>query len=73
MAVATDCKFVTLFKMIPKEGKPFTVELYSLTAEEAYVKERTIDKLVETQSNIERAELIGTFRKVALKIVGEEI
>lgn len=71
MAVANDSKFVTLFKMFPKEGKPFTVELYSVTAEEAYIKERTINKLVETQGNVDHAELLGTFKRVNLKVVGE--
>ena len=67
-----ELKFVTLVRMHSTDDKSFTIELYSKTAEEAYVKERTIDKLVETQSNIKRGELIGTYRRVALKVVGEE-
>ena len=73
MATEDDIKFVTLIRMYADDNKNFTVEMYSKTAEEAYVKERTIDKVVEKQSNIKRAELIGTFRRVALKIVGEEV
>ena len=68
-----ELKFVTLIRMHAEGDKSFTVELYSKSAEEAYVKEKTIDKLVETQSNIKKAELIGTFKRVTLKVIGEDI
>lgn len=69
--VKNKTRFVTLVRMITKDNKPFTIELYSETAEQAYLKERTIDKIVEQQSNVERGEVIGTFKRVELKVVGE--
>ena len=65
-------RLVTLVRMITKDNKPFTIELYSETAEQAYLKERTIDSIVEKQANVERGEIIGTYRRVDLKVVGEE-
>lgn len=48
----------------------FTVELYSETAEQAYFKERGYQKLFEGK-NVDKVELIGTYKKINLKVVGE--
>lgn len=70
--VKAKTRFVTLVRMVTTDNKPFTIELFSETAEQAYFKERTIDKIVEEQSNVDHGEIIGTYRRVELKVIGEE-
>ena len=53
------------------DNKKFTVELYSKNAEEAYFKEKTFEKLFETRTDIQNPELVGTFKRVTLKVIGE--
>lgn len=53
------------------DNKKFTVELYSTNAEEAYFKEKTFKKLFDTRTDIKNPELVGTFKRVTLKVIGE--
>ena len=53
------------------DNQKFTVELYSNSAEEAYFKEKTFTKLFDTRTDIKNPELVGTFKRVTLKVIGE--
>lgn len=72
-AVVQSTLFVTLVKLTDKNSKSFTMELFSRTAEEAYLKEKTVNSLVKVKEDIEKAELIGTYRRVELKVIGDFI
>lgn len=72
-AVVQNTLFVTLVKLTDKNSKSFTMELFSRTAEEAYLKEKTVNSLVKVKEDIEKAELIGTYKRVELKVIGDFI
>ena len=64
--------YVTLVRVHTKDKKDFTVELYSRNAEQAFFKEKGLDKLFAEQENVENVVLLGTYRRVGLEIVGKE-
>ena len=64
-------KFVTLFSVTDVDNKTFTVELFSDDAEEAYFKEKAKGKLFSSNDKIIDVSVLGTFRKVELKVIGE--
>lgn len=63
--------YVTLLRLTDKDNKSFTVELYSKDAEEAYLKEKAKDKLFAEKEEVKSVDLIGTFKRVELKVIGE--
>lgn len=67
-----ELQYVTLVNAYTvADDKKFTVELYSTNAEEAYFKEKTFKKLFETRTDVKDPELVGTFKRVTLKVIGE--
>lgn len=63
--------YVTLFSVTDVDGKTFTVELFSSNAEEAFFKEMAKDKLFAANNKIKNVSLVGTFKSVTLKVIGE--
>ena len=63
--------YVTIFRVTDVDNKSVTVELFSKHAEDAYLKEMAKDKLFESNDKIQNVELIGSYKKVELKVVGE--
>lgn len=64
-------QFVTILQITKKDGQSFTAEVYSDSAEQAYIKEKTYKTLVGTSEDYDAIELIGTYKKVSLKVIGE--
>ena len=63
--------YITVVGLTSKDDKKFTVELFSDTAEDAYVKEMAVGKIFGEREDIKAIELIGTYKRVTLKVIGE--
>ena len=63
--------YVTLVELISTDDKKFTVELFSPSAEQAFFKEHALDRLFGERDDIKSTRLIGTFKRVNLRVIGE--
>ena len=67
----TNNAYVTLVMLTSTDDKKFTVELYSPSAEEAFIKELALGKLFGEREDVKEIQLVGTYKRVDLKVVGE--
>lgn len=63
--------YVTLLRLFTKDEKSFILELFSETAEEAYLKEKSVQKIIDLREDVKAGVLLGTFKRTTLKIIGE--
>ena len=63
--------YVTLIRLFTHDEKSYILELFSETAEEAYLKEKATQKLIDLKEDVKAGVLLGSFKRTTLKVIGE--